>query len=280
MSRTTPLSQQLNQLIFQPQPESARSLHDAASQHPLVPRLLSDTNIALDVSLYHKYLGQIYLIYSAMESRLAMLKDDVTLSAFFGLSVYKQLARTDKITNDLLALKPNVPVTAVKPLLPTVDYLKMLAAASPAELAVHYFYVSLMAVLSGGKEAQHKLAKKAKLAGLSTSDGLGKTKVSFLTFYDFDSAHSPGTADRLYKEPFRTALNQIPAEHHSVAIQAARDGFNYALKLFDHLQNEPKQSLNANWTRNTIMLILVSVVLILVANYIGQEDINRIRMVF
>lgn len=189
--------------------EQSREMHTRAE---LTPLMIAVASGQVDVETYGKLLGQMQLVYAALDEGAAMHRSDSRFALFFDA----RLDRTAAIQADLsyFGLEQAEPTEA------TASYAERIREVSrewPHGLLAHH-YTRYLGDLSGGR-----VISKA----LSTS--LGLAAEAGLAFYDFPIA--PGPA---FKNAYREALDALEmSEGEQVAFaREVNDAFAFNIGMF------------------------------------------------
>ncbi|MBF6191382.1 biliverdin-producing heme oxygenase [Nocardia sp. CDC186] len=182
MSEAVPFSTQIRTATAQQHAEAENS------------RFMSDMlGGSLGVDSYHRYTGQLWFIYRALEQRWATLADDPVAGPF----IRPELARTAELERDLTHLLGPGWRTGLEPLPATAAYAERIdecAREWPAGYIAHH-YTRYLGDLSGGQVIRGTAEKLWNLP--HRGDGV--------RFYVFDGVGNPAA----FKREYRGLLDQL-----------------------------------------------------------------------
>ncbi|MGK8524232.1 heme oxygenase (biliverdin-producing) [Nocardia asteroides] len=183
MSEAVPFSTQIRTATAQQHAEAENS------------RFMSDMlGGSLGVDSYHRYTGQLWFIYRALEDRWAALADDPVAGPF----IRPELARTAELERDLTHLLGPGWRTGLEPLPATAAYAERIDECArnwPAGYIAHH-YTRYLGDLSGGQVIRGTAEKLWNLP--HRGDGV--------RFYVFDGVGNPAA----FKREYRRLLDRLP----------------------------------------------------------------------
>ncbi|WP_067478039.1 biliverdin-producing heme oxygenase [Nocardia amamiensis] len=180
-------------------PFSAQIRTATADQHAEAEnsRFMSDMlGGALGVDSYHRYTGQLWFVYRALERRWDTLAADPTAGPF----IRPELARTAELERDLAHLIGTDWRTGLEPLPATAAYAERIdecAREWPAGYIAHH-YTRYLGDLSGGQVIRGTAEKLWNLP--HRGDGV--------RFYVFDGVGNPAA----FKREYRGLLDRLPLD--------------------------------------------------------------------
>lgn len=185
MPETDPFSKQIR---------TATAQQHAEAEHS---RFMSDMlGGSLGVDSYHRYTGQLWFIYRALEQRWETLADDPVAGPF----IRPELARTAELERDLAHLLGSGWRTGLEPLPATAAYAERIDACArdwPAGYIAHH-YTRYLGDLSGGQVIRGTAEKLWNLP--HRGDGV--------RFYVFDGVRNPAA----FKREYRGLLDRLPLD--------------------------------------------------------------------
>ncbi|MGQ4619459.1 biliverdin-producing heme oxygenase [Nocardia sp. R7R-8] len=208
-------------------PFSAQIRTATAQQHAAAEnsRFMSDMlGGALGVDSYHRYTGQLWFIYRALEQRWATLADDPVAGPF----IRPELARTAELERDLTHLLGPGWRTGLEPLPATAAYAERIDECArdwPAGYIAHH-YTRYLGDLSGGQVIRGTAEKLWNLP--HRGDGV--------RFYVFDGVGNPAA----FKREYRGLLDQLrlnDLERRRV-LDEGRRAFAMNTAVFEELAEE------------------------------------------
>ncbi|MEV6428090.1 biliverdin-producing heme oxygenase [Nocardia sp. NPDC051463] len=149
---------------------------------------------ALGVDSYHRYTGQLWFIYRALEGHWNNLSDDPVAGPF----IRPELARTAELERDLTHLIGPAWREDLRPLPATAAYAARIVECAhqwPAGYIAHH-YTRYLGDLSGGQVIRGTAEKLWNLP--HRGDGV--------RFYVFDAVGNPAA----FKREYRALLDQLP----------------------------------------------------------------------
>lgn len=179
--RTAPFSARLRELSW--------ADHGRAETAAVLRDLFSGD---LELERYARLVGQLFLVYDALEEVGDGLRDDPVAGGF----VTDALARRGRIAADLAVLEGAVRIEPPVPLPATAAYCDRIRAVAdwPGGFVAHH-YTRYMGDLSGGQAMR---AAAARAYGLTGAAGLA--------FYDFPEIPDHAT----FKDEYRRRLDDAP----------------------------------------------------------------------
>ncbi|WP_280247901.1 heme oxygenase (biliverdin-producing) [Nocardia abscessus] len=151
---------------------------------------------SLGVDSYHRYTGQLWFIYRALEGRWTTLADDPVAGPF----IRPELARTAELERDLAHLIGPGWHTGLEPLPATAAYAERIDECArywPAGYIAHH-YTRYLGDLSGGQVIRGTAEKLWNLP--HRGDGV--------RFYVFDGVGNPAA----FKREYRSLLDRLPLD--------------------------------------------------------------------
>ncbi|MBF6210345.1 biliverdin-producing heme oxygenase [Nocardia puris] len=213
MSETVPFSARI-------QSATARQ-HEQAENSSFIGDMLGG---ALGIDSYHRYTGQLWFVYRALESRWEELAADPVAGPF----IKPELARTAELERDLAALLGTNWRAEVTPLPATRTYAERIEECArdwPAGYVAHH-YTRYLGDLSGGQVIRGTAEKLWDLP--RRGDGV--------RFYVFDGIANPAAFKREYRA-LLDDLNVDELERRRVLEESQR-AFDYNTALFAELAAE------------------------------------------
>lgn len=213
MSETVPFSARIRSA-------TARQ-HEQAENSSFIGDMLGG---ALGIDSYHRYTGQLWFVYRALESRWAELAADPVAGPF----IKPELARTAELERDLAALLGAGWREEVTPLPATRTYAERIEECArdwPAGYVAHH-YTRYLGDLSGGQVIRGTAEKLWDLP--RRGDGV--------RFYVFDGIANPAAFKREYRA-LLDDLNVDELERRRVLEESQR-AFDYNTALFAELAAE------------------------------------------
>ncbi|MBF6353335.1 biliverdin-producing heme oxygenase [Nocardia higoensis] len=150
----------------------------------------------LGIDSYHRYTGQLWFIYQALESRIDALADDPVAGPF----IRRELTRTAELERDLTALLGPDWRDEIEPLPATAAYAARIDECArdwPAGYVAHH-YTRYLGDLSGGQVIRGTAEKLWDLP--RRGDGV--------RFYVFDDIANPAA----FKREYRALLDELPVD--------------------------------------------------------------------
>ncbi|WP_039797813.1 biliverdin-producing heme oxygenase [Nocardia araoensis] len=213
MSEAVPFSAQIRTATAQQHAEAENS------------RFMSDMlGGSLGVDSYHRYTGQLWFIYRALEQRWATLADDPVAGPF----IRPELARTAELERDLTHLLGPGWRTGLEPLPATAAYAERIDECArdwPAGYIAHH-YTRYLGDLSGGQVIRGTAEKLWNLP--HRGDGV--------RFYVFDGVGNPAA----FKREYRGLLDQLPLDdlERRRVLDEGRRAFAMNTAVFEELAEE------------------------------------------
>ncbi|MFI9403020.1 heme oxygenase (biliverdin-producing) [Nocardia sp. NPDC052316] len=213
MSEATPFSKQIRSATEQQHAEAENS------------RFMSDMlGGALGVDSYHRYTGQLWFIYRALESRWDTLREDPIAGPF----IRPELARTAELERDLAHLIGPDWRAGLEPLPATAAYAARIDECArdwPAGYIAHH-YTRYLGDLSGGQVIRGTAEKLWNLP--HRGDGV--------RFYVFDGVGNPAA----FKREYRSLLDQLPLDdlERRRVLDEGQRAFALNTALFQELAQE------------------------------------------
>ncbi|QBS45257.1 heme oxygenase (biliverdin-producing) [Nocardia sp. CS682] len=213
MSEATPFSKQIR---------SATEQQHAAAENS---RFMSDMlGGALGVDSYHRYTGQLWFIYRALERRWDTLSEDPIAGPF----IRPELARTAELERDLAHLIGPDWRAGLEPLPATAAYAARIDECArdwPAGYIAHH-YTRYLGDLSGGQVIRGTAEKLWNLP--HRGDGV--------RFYVFDGVGNPAA----FKREYRSLLDQLPLDdlERRRVLDEGQRAFAMNTALFQELAQE------------------------------------------
>lgn len=150
----------------------------------------------LGIDSYHRYTGQLWFIYQALESRIDALADDPVAGPF----IRRELTRTAELERDLTALLGPDWLSQIEPLPATAAYAARIDECArdwPAGYVAHH-YTRYLGDLSGGQVIRGTAEKLWDLP--RRGDGV--------RFYVFEGIANPAA----FKREYRALLDGLPVD--------------------------------------------------------------------
>lgn len=213
MSEAVPFSTQIRTATAQQHAEAENS------------RFMSDMlGGSLGVDSYHRYTGQLWFIYRALEQRWATLADDPVAGPF----IRPELARTAELERDLTHLLGPGWRTGLEPLPATAAYAERIdecAREWPAGYIAHH-YTRYLGDLSGGQVIRGTAEKLWNLP--HRGDGV--------RFYVFDGVGNPAA----FKREYRALLDRLHLDdlERRRVLDEGRRAFALNTAVFEELAEE------------------------------------------
>ncbi|MGW4093195.1 biliverdin-producing heme oxygenase [Nocardia sp. NPDC004750] len=213
MSEAIPFSAQIRTATAQQHAEAENS------------RFMSDMlGGSLGVDSYHRYTGQLWYIYRALEQRWAALADDPVAGPF----IRPELARTAELERDLTHLLGPGWRTGLEPLPATAAYAERIDECArdwPAGYIAHH-YTRYLGDLSGGQVIRGTAEKLWDLP--HRGDGV--------RFYVFDGVGNPAA----FKREYRALLDRLPLDdlERRRVLDEGRRAFAMNTAVFEELAEE------------------------------------------
>ncbi|MBF6167751.1 biliverdin-producing heme oxygenase [Streptomyces gardneri] len=213
MSEAVPFSTQIRTATAQQHAEAENS------------RFMSDMlGGSLGVDSYHRYTGQLWFIYRALEGRWATLADDPVAGPF----IRPELARTAELERDLAHLMGSDWRAGLEPLPATAAYAERIDECArnwPAGYIAHH-YTRYLGDLSGGQVIRGTAEKLWDLP--HRGDGV--------RFYVFDGVGNPAA----FKREYRSLLDGLPLDdlERRRVLDEGRRAFAMNTALFEELAEE------------------------------------------
>ncbi|MFI5536172.1 heme oxygenase (biliverdin-producing) [Nocardia sp. NPDC051900] len=213
MSEAVPFSAQIRTATAQQHAEAENS------------RFMSDMlGGSLGVDSYHRYTGQLWFIYRALEQRWAALADDPVAGPF----IRPELARTAELERDLTHLLGAGWRTGLEPLPATAAYAERIDECArdwPAGYIAHH-YTRYLGDLSGGQVIRGTAEKLWDLP--HRGDGV--------RFYVFDGVGNPAA----FKREYRALLDRLPLDdlERRRVLDEGRRAFAMNTAVFEELAEE------------------------------------------
>ncbi|MGW4720556.1 biliverdin-producing heme oxygenase [Nocardia sp. NPDC004260] len=213
MSEAVPFSAQIRTATAQQHAEAENS------------RFMSDMlGGSLGVDSYHRYTGQLWFIYRALEQRWAALADDPVAGPF----IRPELARTAELERDLTHLLGPGWRTGLEPLPATAAYAERIDECArdwPAGYIAHH-YTRYLGDLSGGQVIRGTAEKLWDLP--HRGDGV--------RFYVFDGVGNPAA----FKREYRALLDRLPLDdlERRRVLDEGRRAFAMNTAVFEELAEE------------------------------------------
>ncbi|MET9029333.1 biliverdin-producing heme oxygenase [Nocardia sp. NPDC004168] len=213
MSEAVPFSAQIRTATAQQHAEAENS------------RFMSDMlGGSLGVDSYHRYTGQLWFIYRALEQRWAALADDPVAGPF----IRPELARTAELERDLTHLLGSGWRTGLEPLPATAAYAERIDECArdwPAGYIAHH-YTRYLGDLSGGQVIRGTAEKLWDLP--HRGDGV--------RFYVFDGVGNPAA----FKREYRALLDRLPLDdlERRRVLDEGRRAFAMNTAVFEELAEE------------------------------------------
>ncbi|MFR9753530.1 heme oxygenase (biliverdin-producing) [Nocardia sp. 004] len=185
MSEAVPFSKQIR--------NATAEQHAAAENSPFMSDMLGG---ALGVESYHRYTGQLWFIYHALERHSDTLATDPIAGPF----IRPELARTAELERDLTHLLGPGWRTGLAPLPATAAYaerIEQCAREWPAGYVAHH-YTRYLGDLSGGQVIRGTAEKLWNLP--RRGDGV--------RFYVFEGVGNPAA----FKREYRALLDHLPLD--------------------------------------------------------------------
>ncbi|MEU2254913.1 biliverdin-producing heme oxygenase [Nocardia xishanensis] len=208
-------------------PFSARIQSATARQHAEAENssFISDMlGGALGIDSYHRYTGQLWFIYRALEARWPELACDTVASPF----IKPELARTAELERDLAALLGPDWRTELRALPATVAYAERIEECArdwPAGYIAHH-YTRYLGDLSGGQVIRGTAEKLWDLP--RRGDGV--------RFYVFDGIANPAA----FKREYRALLDDLSVDEleRRRVLEECQRAFDYNTAIFAELAAE------------------------------------------
>ncbi|WP_431970393.1 heme oxygenase (biliverdin-producing) [Nocardia sp. bgisy134] len=208
-------------------PFSARIQSATARQHAEAENssFISDMlGGALGIDSYHRYTGQLWFIYRALEQRWPELADDSVAGPF----IKPELARTAELERDLVALLGPDWRAQLRALPATVAYAERIEECSrdwPAGYVAHH-YTRYLGDLSGGQVIRGTAEKLWDLP--RRGDGV--------RFYVFDGIANPAA----FKREYRALLDDLAVDEleRRRVLEECQRAFDYNSAIFAELAAE------------------------------------------
>ncbi|WP_063051048.1 heme oxygenase (biliverdin-producing) [Nocardia arthritidis] len=213
MPQTDPFSKQIRTATAQQHAEAENS------------RFMSDMlGGSLGVDSYHRYTGQLWFIYRALEQRWETLADDPVAGPF----IRPELARTAELERDLAHLLGSGWRTGLEPLPATAAYAARIDACArdwPAGYIAHH-YTRYLGDLSGGQVIRGTAEKLWNLP--HRGDGV--------RFYVFDGVRNPAA----FKREYRGLLDRLPLDdlERRRVLDEGKRAFAMNTAVFEELAEE------------------------------------------
>ncbi|MGK8506331.1 heme oxygenase (biliverdin-producing) [Nocardia asiatica] len=179
---------------------------------------------SLGVDSYHRYTGQLWFIYRALERRWETLADDPVAGPF----IRPELARTAELERDLAHLIGSDWRTGLEPLPATAAYAERIDECArdwPAGYIAHH-YTRYLGDLSGGQVIRGTAEKLWNLP--HRGDGV--------RFYVFDGVGNPAA----FKREYRSLLDRLPLDdlQRRRVLDEGRRAFAMNTAVFEELAEE------------------------------------------
>ncbi|MGK8507887.1 heme oxygenase (biliverdin-producing) [Nocardia asiatica] len=179
---------------------------------------------SLGVDSYHRYTGQLWFIYRALEGRWETLADDPVAGPF----IRPELARTAELERDLAHLIGSDWRTGLEPLPATAAYAERIDECArdwPAGYIAHH-YTRYLGDLSGGQVIRGTAEKLWNLP--HRGDGV--------RFYVFDGVGNPAA----FKREYRSLLDRLPLDdlQRRRVLDEGRRAFAMNTAVFEELAEE------------------------------------------
>ncbi|MEU2038774.1 heme oxygenase (biliverdin-producing) [Nocardia niwae] len=213
MSEAVPFSTQIRSATAQQHAEAENS------------RFMSEMlGGALGVDSYHRYTGQLWFIYRALEQRWGALSDDPVAGPF----IRPELARTAELERDLAHLLGPDWRAGLEPLPATAAYAERIDECArdwPAGYIAHH-YTRYLGDLSGGQVIRGTAEKLWNLP--HRGDGV--------RFYVFDGVGNPAA----FKREYRGLLDRLPLDdlERRRVLDEGRRAFAMNTAVFEELADE------------------------------------------
>lgn len=185
--------------------------HDRA-EHSDFARALVDATLSREA--YRELLGQLLLIYEALEERGSELEHDPLAARF----IDPALRRVPAIARDLAFFDDSAAPLRVSPLPVTVQYIERIRNTGPIEFIAHH-YTRYLADLSGGQD----IGRALKEAWGLDEDGI--------RYYLF-----PRIPDiKAFKRRYRARLNELPLDDigKRTLIEEVRVAYEFNIAALD-----------------------------------------------
>ncbi|WP_174187600.1 heme oxygenase (biliverdin-producing) [Nocardia barduliensis] len=179
---------------------------------------------SLGVDSYHRYTGQLWFIYRALERRWGALADDPVAGPF----IRPELARTAELERDLAHLIGSDWRSGLEPLPATAAYAERIDECArdwPAGYIAHH-YTRYLGDLSGGQVIRGTAEKLWNLP--HRGDGV--------RFYVFDGVGNPAA----FKREYRSLLDRLPLDdlERRRVLDEGRRAFAMNTAVFEELAEE------------------------------------------
>lgn len=176
----------------------------------------------VDKKSYRKLVANLFYIYCAIEQEIEKNKDHAAVKFIY----FPELFRRPSLIEDLYYYYGSEWFNEIKASSATklyVDRIHEIGASQP-ELLIAHAYTRYIGDLSGGQ-----ILKKIAVNAMNLQNNLGTS------FYDFKKI----TDDKVFKENYRNALNNIPLSDSQVhkIITEANIAFNLNMKIFKELDS-------------------------------------------
>ncbi|BDT92102.1 MULTISPECIES: heme oxygenase (biliverdin-producing) [Nocardia] len=213
MSEAVPFSTQIRSATAQQHAEAENS------------RFMSEMlGGSLGVDSYHRYTGQLWFIYRALEQRWETLSDDPVAGPF----IRPELARTAELERDLAHLLGPDWRAGLEPLPATAAYADRIDECArdwPAGYIAHH-YTRYLGDLSGGQVIRGTAEKLWNLP--HRGDGV--------RFYVFDGVGNPAA----FKREYRGLLDRLPLDdlERRRVLDEGKRAFTMNTAVFEELAEE------------------------------------------
>ncbi|MCP2275670.1 biliverdin-producing heme oxygenase [Nocardia amikacinitolerans] len=179
---------------------------------------------ALGIDSYHRYTGQLWFIYRALEARWPELADDTVAGPF----IKPELARTAELERDLAALLGPNWRTELRALPATTAYAQRIEECArdwPAGYVAHH-YTRYLGDLSGGQVIRGTAEKLWDLP--RRGDGV--------RFYVFDGIANPAA----FKREYRALLDDLALDEleRRRVLEECQRAFDFNSAIFAELAAE------------------------------------------